>query len=329
MSKLAFDQKELTLGGIIVHSRVLLGAGIIKNPLAPELAAYLEDREMVGAVTIGSITSRKRDGNKGVLNWPAINGNYETFASQGGLHANGMRNLGIAETMDHLPPHPSKPLILSIAGYSTEDYISLLQTIQSHKNSSLVKAIEVNCSCPTMDCAPLAYSLEALEELCVSINKLHVTKPLWFKLSPYFIQESIETLSQQYSSYDFSACPVVTEEFLQDLQKLLKEHASIISAVIISNGLPQVGRHSEIKVEKEDGTVSLLAGLSGVALKERNIEVIKSMKMKDLPFDIIGCGGVLTQQDVSDYLKAGAVAVQCSGGPFWGGGVAFFDRFTK
>ncbi len=329
MQNSLFEQKKSHIGGITVSSPVLLGGGVVKSPLAPELTGYLEDMAVLGAVTIGSITPDKRGGNNGVLNWPAVEGAYETYAAEGGLHANGMRNLGIVETMNNLPTDSAKPIIISIAGYSTEDYTNALKTIVSHENASAVKAVEVNCSCPTMGCAPLAYSLDALKEMFTEIKKLELTKPLWFKLSPYFTTEHIAILREQYPAYDFSACPTVTEDFMMDLQKLLKEYTGIMSAVIVSNGLPQVGRGAEIKVEKPDGTVSKVAGLSGAALKAGNLETIKFMKENGLTVDIIGCGGVLTKEDVTDYLNAGASGVQCSGGPIWGGGVIFFNNLTK
>jgi dihydroorotate dehydrogenase (NAD+) catalytic subunit len=321
MQKSLFEQKKSRVGGVTVNSPVFLGGGVVKSPLAPELVSYLEEVEVVGAVTIGSITPDERNGNTGVLNWPNVTGAYDTFKAEGGLHANGMRNLGIVETMNNLPTNSLKPVIISVAGYSTEDYTYALNTIVGHKNASAVKAIEVNCSCPTMGCAPFAYSLDALEGMFVEIKKLQLTKPLWFKLSPYFTTERIAIISAQYPAYDFSACPTVTEEFMTDLQKLLREYVGIMSAVIVSNGLPQVGRGSEIQIEKADGKVITVAGLSGTALKAGNIETIKFMKTNGLALDIIGCGGVLSKQDVIDYLDAGAAAVQCSGGPIWGGGV--------
>ena len=329
MQKALFEQKKSRVGGITVNSPVFLGGGVVKSPLAPELASYLDDAEIVGAVTIGSVTPDERTGNNGVLNWPHVSGEYDTFAIEGGLHANGMRNLGIVETMNNLPINALKPIIISVAGYSTTDYINALTTIVEHKNASLVKAIEVNCSCPTMGCAPLAYSLTDLEELFAEIKKLQLTKPLWFKLSPYFTAEKLAELSKQYPAYDFSACPTVTTEFMTSLLKLLKEYVGIMSAVIVSNGLPQVARGTEIKVEKADGTISSVAGLSGAALKAGNIETITFMKSSGLTLDIIGCGGVLTKEDVIEYLDAGAAAVQCSGGPIWGDGVTFFNQLTK
>lgn len=326
MKNSLFQPKKARIGGILVNSQVFLGGGVIKNPLAPELVQYLTQINVVGAVTIGSITPEGRGGNTGVLNWPDVTGAYATFVIEGGLHANGMRNLGIVETMNNLPDSALKPIVISVAGYSTNDYLSSLRVIVGHKNADRVKAIEVNCSCPTMGCAPLAYSIDSLYELFSEIKKLQLAKPLWFKLSPYLTKEDVTELGIEYPQYDFSACPTVTEDFMTHLQKLLKEYTDIISAVIVSNGLPQVGRGAAIAVEKTAGNISTVAGLSGAALKAGNIKTITFMKTNGLTVDIIGCGGVLTKQDVSEYLDAGAAAVQCSGGPIWGNGVEFFNN---
>lgn len=329
MQKSLFGQKKLRVGGITVNSPVLLGGGVVKSPLAPELADYLFGTDAVGAVTIGSTTPNPRKGNTGVLNWPTLTEEYETFAIEGGLHANGMRNPGIVETMNNLPTNSPKPMIVSVAGYSIEDYLQALKTVTEHEKSTHIKAIEVNCSCPTMGHAPLAYSIESLKEMFEKIKELSLTKPLWFKLSPYYTVDDITKLSEQYPSFDFSACPTVTEDFMNDLQKLLREYVGIMSAVVVSNGLPQVSRGSEIQVKKTDGTVSNIAGLSGTVLKAGNLKTIKFLKGNGVTVDIIGCGGVLTKCDVIDYLDAGAAAVQCSGGPIWGGGVVFFNNVTK
>jgi dihydroorotate dehydrogenase (NAD+) catalytic subunit len=329
MRNQSFVQRKIRVGGVQVNSHVFLGAGVIKSPLAPELTQYIQSMDEIGAVTIGSVTLDERLGNIGTLNWPRVSGDYDTYKTQGGLHANGMRNLGVAKTMDNLPKDASKPVIISVAGYSTADYLCAIKLIVEHQNVQYVKAIEVNCSCPTMDYAPLAYSLESMAELLVGIKKLAITKPLWFKLSPYYTDREIKELSKQYPSYDFSQCPAVHEEFLDGLVRLLEMHIAVISAVIVSNGLPQVSRSSEIQVKKPDGTASTVAGLSGTALKANNLKTIAFMKEHNLVLDIIGCGGVLSKEDVSDYLQIGAAAVQCSGGPIWGNGAEFFTNLTK
>ncbi|MES2225538.1 MAG: hypothetical protein V4480_01900 [Patescibacteria group bacterium] len=321
--------KRYRVGGLSVSSPVFLGGGVVKSPLSPDIKDYLNIVDVVGAVTIGSITPNERTGNAGVLNWPGVHGAYQTFFAEGGLHANGMRNLGIIDTMDNLPPNSPKPIVISIAGYSTDEYLRSLKAIATHQNVSRVGAIEINCSCPTMGHAPLAYSIHSLRELFIEIKKLSVTKPLWFKLSPYLTSNDLTQLGAEYPSYDFSDCPTVTETFMDELQKLLKEYSEIISAVIVSNGLPQVVRGTEIQIKRADGTVSRSAGLSGRALKAGNLKTIRFLRAHDLAVDIIGCGGVLTTQDVSDYLEAGAAAVQCSGGPIWGGGPAFFKSLTE
>lgn len=317
----------IRVGGVDVSSAILLGAGVIKSPLQPELASYLSEPTL-GAVSIGSVTPGARDGNTGVLNWPEVKGAFETYKTEGGLHANGMRNLGIVGTLDALPKRGSKTVILSIAGYSTEDFVVMLKAVMSHKHAHRVSAIEINSSCPTMAGEPIAYSLTQLKELCVALGALNCTIPLWLKLSPYFTEAGITALQAQYPDMDLSHAPRVSDAFVPELAALLKEHTALFSALIVSNGLPHVGHQADIRVERADGTVSTVAGLSGAALKENNIATIRTLRSLGLTTDIIGCGGVLTKKDAADYLDAGAKAVQCTGGPVWGGGADFFKNFN-
>ena len=79
MKNSLFQPKKARIGGILVNSQVFLGGGVIKSPLAPELVQYLTQINVVGAVTIGSITPEGRGGNTGVLNWPDVTGAYATF----------------------------------------------------------------------------------------------------------------------------------------------------------------------------------------------------------------------------------------------------------
>ena len=317
------------IGGVGVVSNLFLGAGVIKTTHNKEITGYLSQDSIVGALTIGSLTRSQRAGNVGSLNWPRVSGGFKTYLKDGGLHANGMKNMGIKETMDTLPTNSRIPLAVSLAGYSVEDYIFGLREILNHKNISLLSAIEINCSCPTMGRSPMAYSLETLSELFLEIKKIKSSKPLWFKLSPYFTEETISDMQKKYSEYDFSKSPIISCLFLVDLCNLLKENEGIISAIIVSNGLPGVSRGHEIRVNKDSGVIENSAGLSGKLLKENNLATIRLLRSRGVVSDVIGCGGVLSKSDLDDYLEAGAQAVQSVGGPVWGDGPLFLKTLIN
>ena len=179
-----------------------------------------------------------------------------------------------------------------------------------------------------MGSAPMAYSLETLSELFKEIRKTKSDKPLWFKLSPYFTEEAISDLHVKYPKYNFNKSPIINVSFIADLCGLLKQNQDVVSAIIVSNGLPGVFRGHNISVNKDSGIIDNGGGLSGKLLKENNLATIRLLRSHGVVSDIIGCGGVLGRKDIDDYISAGAQAVQAAGGPVWGGGPLFFKNFN-
>jgi dihydroorotate dehydrogenase (NAD+) catalytic subunit len=85
-----------------------------------------------------------------------------------------------------------------------------------------------------------------------------------------------------------------------------------------------------MKVGTETGCPMLenrVGGLSGASIKPIGVRCVYELK-KNLNISIIGCGGILSHEDVIEYLMAGASAVQI-GTVLGFGGLNSFNKILK
>lgn len=95
--------------------------------------------------------------------------------------------------------------------------------------------------------------------------------------------------------------PDLTDIELENICRICME--SKIDGIIATN--TTVSREGILTKIDENG------GLSGIPLKQKSLEIVsKIRKMTDESYPIIGVGGIFCCQDLLDYLKAGANAVQ-------------------
>lgn len=304
--------KTYTVGGIKMSLPIMPGAGVCKTP--ESTLRYLRPDVSVGAVVTGSYTPKPRPGNDGTLSWPA---DWIEFSRrQIGLNSFGMPNMGIDQAISDLSlTSTDRPRIVSFAGFSVDDYVYEAKVIA---RSPHITGGELNAGCPNTGKAPFAYDLEALWQVLFSLATLRLDFPLWIKLSPYVTHAELETIQEEWSEIDFTNVPVVTEGFVEEVLRLIARYDDFVRAVVFSNTLPNciVRNNGKPVTSPFDGK----AGLSGAVLKPISIGLIKKAR-EILPstIDLIGCGGILTGDDVMDYFDAGAVAVQCTSGPSWFG----------
>lgn len=308
--------KTYFIGGLEMQLPIILGAGVCKDPR--QLIPYLRPDVSLGAVIAGSFTRDERSQNDGTVQWPD---DWSAFEILGiGLNSFGMPNPGIEESLERLETvRLNRPAIASIAAFSADEYA----TCAWHANRRVsVSAIEVNWGCGNTGKIPDAYSYEnahatlaALERLC---RRGELTKPIWIKLSPYITAEERDQLALVYPGIDFTAAPVVNPGFSEAMVRLISRYP-FVRAIIYSNTLANcrvLGLGGMPVTTPFDGR----AGLSGPILKPISIRLIREAK-EILPagsgIDLIGCGGILTGNDVVDYFEAGAAGAQCTSGPAW------------
>ena len=316
--------RTYSVGGLTLSLPIILGAGVCKDPR--HLIPYLRSDVSLGAVIAGSFTQGERPQNKGIVQWPD---NWSEFRKRGiGLNSFGMPNPGIEESLERLETLVlGRPAIASIAAFSADEYASCTWLANRRKS---VSAIEVNWGCGNTGKVPDAYSYENANATLAALEKLYrdgrLTKPVWIKLSPYITAEERDQLTTKHPEIDFSAVPVVSHGFMEEMVGLIGR-CSFVCAIVFSNTLANcrvLGLNGVPVTTPFDGK----AGLSGPILKPLSINLIKRT-LDLLPpwsdIDLIGSGGILKGDDAADYLDAGAAAVQCTSGPAWyGKGPRFF-----
>jgi dihydroorotate dehydrogenase (NAD+) catalytic subunit len=223
-----------------------------------------------GAVVTKSIGSQPRVGYAN----PTI-----VQAESGLLNAMGLPNPGIDIYRGEICFSKSilkVPLIVSVFGYSAEDYANVAQKAVV----AGADAIELNVSCPHVKQtgAEIGQSPKLLGEV-VSKTKAAINKPLIVKLSPNVAD--ITVLAQ----------------------------AAVEAG---ADGLTAVNTLKAIAIDTET-MIPILAnqrgGLSGAAIKPVALRCVWDIaELFDVP--IIGCGGVSTWQDAIEFFLAGASAVQ-------------------
>lgn len=251
----------------------------LKNPIIPASGCFgfgrefaeLYDLSLLGGIAIKSATPNERFGNP----TPRI---AETPA--GMLNAIGLQNKGVeyikSEELPWLAQFDTE-IIANVAGAAEEDYVKVVQTLN---DSEVVKAYELNISCPNVRHGGMG--LGTKPELAAHVTRMVKevsAKPVYVKLSP--------------NVTDIVAIAKAVEQVGAD-------------GLVLINTL--MGMRIDLKTGKP-----LLAnktgGLSGPAIKPIAIRMVyQTAQAVDIP--IIGVGGITSAEDVLEFLNAGASAVE-------------------
>jgi dihydroorotate dehydrogenase (NAD+) catalytic subunit len=200
--------------------------------------------------------------------------------AEGGLiNAMGLPNPGIdiyTEEIKYAKTIMRVPLIVSVFGYSAEDYA----TVAKKAADAGADGIELNVSCPHVKQtgAEIGQSPKFLSEVVLKVKDV-INKPLIVKLSPNVTD--ITVLAQAAVKAGADALTVV------NTLKAMAIDAETMQP-ILSN---QKG------------------GLSGPAIKPVALRCVWDIHEQfDVP--IIGCGGITDWKDAVEFFLAGASAVQ-------------------
>ncbi|MCL1990762.1 MAG: dihydroorotate dehydrogenase [Defluviitaleaceae bacterium] len=250
----------------------------LKNPIIPasgcfgfgrEFAEYY-DLSVLGSIMIKATSVEPRLGNP----TPRV---AETPG--GMLNAIGLQNPGVDKVMATELPFLEQfnlPIIANIAGTTTEDYVTVAEKISKVAN---VAALELNISCPNVKEGGITFGTDALvaAELTKAVKQVSQV-PVYVKLSPN-----------------------VTH--IVRIAKAVEEAGA--DGITMINTL--LGMRLDLKTGKPiiaNGT----GGLSGPAIKPVAIRMVHDV-YKAVKIPIIGMGGIMTAEDVLEFLYAGARAV--------------------
>jgi dihydroorotate dehydrogenase (NAD+) catalytic subunit len=200
-------------------------------------------------------------------------------AESGLINAMGLPNPGIDVYVEEIKFSKTilrVPLIVSVFGYSAEDYA----TVAKKAAEAGADAIELNVSCPHVKQtgAEIGQNAKLLSEVVKTVRAA-TSKPLIVKLSPNVTDITILA------------------------QTAVKAGADALTAV---NTLKAIAIDTETIRPILN---NVRGGLSGAAIKPVALRCVYDIAdMLDVP--IIGCGGVTNWRDAVEFFLAGASAVQ-------------------
>ena len=251
----------------------------LKNPIIPasgtfgfgEEVAELYDLSILGGIAIKATTKEQRLGNP----TPRV---CEVYG--GMLNAIGLANPGIDKVLEYKVPFLNSidtEIIANVAGSTLEEYVEVAQRISQ---VDAVKAIELNISCPNVHAGGMAFgtSPEHAYALTKAVKEVSA-KPVYVKLSPN-----------------------VTD--IVSIAKAVEEAGA--------DGITMINTLMGMRLDLRTGRPVLAnktGGFSGPAIKPVAIRMIYQV-YQAVNIPIIGMGGIMTAEDVLEFLYAGASAVE-------------------
>ncbi len=200
-------------------------------------------------------------------------------AEAGLINAMGLPNPGIkvfSEEIKECKTVLRVPVIVSVFGYSAEDYAS----VAKRAVDAGADAIELNVSCPHVKQtgAEIGQSPKFLSEVVEKVKDV-IDKPLIVKLSPNVADITILA------------------------QAAVEAGADALTAV---NTLKAIAIDTETMIPILN---NIRGGLSGAAIKPVALRCVFDIA-EQFEVPIIGCGGVTNWKDAVEFFLAGASAVQ-------------------
>ena len=263
---------------------VKVGSVELKSPLilasgtcnfGHELSEYY-DLSILGGLSSKGLTIKPRAGNPGVR---------VAETDCGMLNSVGLQNPGvdyfIANDLDYMDSLGTGRII-NVAGHSFEDYIAMVSKLDPY--SDKIDALEINLSCPNVKagCMSIGSDSSQVKEI-VSILRSMTKLPLWIKLTPNVTDIKSVALAAQEGGAD---------------------------AVVLINTL--LGMKIDIRTRRpvlHNNT----GGYSGPAVKPVAIRMVSECNsVLDIP--IVGCGGIMSAEDVIEFMIAGSSAVEIGTG---------------
>jgi dihydroorotate dehydrogenase (NAD+) catalytic subunit len=251
----------------------------LKNPVMTASGTFgygreyypLVDPGLLGAVVVKGLSLKPRIGNPP----PRI---VET--PSGMLNAIGLANVGLERFLKEKLPWLVKMnavVLVNIYGHSEAEYGEVAAGL---KGVVGVAGIEVNVSCPNVECGGMAFGTDPEVTARVTEYVLkNSDKPVIVKLSPNVTD--IQSVARAAESAGADALSVMN---------------TLTGMVIdIEKGVPKLA--------------NILGGLSGPAMRPVALHKVYQV-VQAVHIPVIGLGGIVNYRDALEFLIAGARAVQ-------------------
>jgi dihydroorotate dehydrogenase (NAD+) catalytic subunit len=199
----------------------------------------------------------------------------------GMLNAIGLQNVGveefIAKKLSELQRYPNTHCIVNVFGFTAHDYIKVVEQLNHAEG---IAAYELNVSCPNVHAGGMTFgsdpgSLEYLVKLAKAVSK----RPLIVKLSPNVT--SIAKMAKVVADAGADAVSLV--------------NTFLAMSIDVETRKPRLS--------------NITGGLSGPAIKPIALRMVYEVA-RAVTIPVIGLGGIVTPEDVVEFLLAGATAVQ-------------------
>lgn len=275
---------DIELRNRLVTSSSLLGYGRSSSGfygMSP-IALFVPLREF-GAVTTRTLTTEPREGHFTTReDWsaqelPGLLRRYATVLREvdgGWMNAFGWCNVGIdAYLRDYYPATRDQRTIISLGGFSAEEFVTLVDRVNAAVPAGDIAAVEFNVSCHNVNFDFSTILQDVLDEAVPRSNH-----PVILKLSP---------------DYDY----------VRNAQQAARAGVSALTAINTVKAL---------RLDPATGTPLLAnryGGLSGRAIKPIGLRVVSELREAGVTLPIIATGGVRTEDDCREYFWAGADAV--------------------
>ena len=260
--------------------KVRLAGLELVNPIIAASGTFgygIEFEEIVALEKIGAFVT------KGISLEP-IAGHPPTRILQtaaGMLNAVGLQNVGVedfvARKLTQLSRYPNCKVIVNVFGYSVGEYVAVVERLNSAPG---IAAYELNVSCPNVHAGGMAFGSDAgsLEYLIGRVRSIS-KRPIIVKLSPNVT--SIAHMAQVAAAGGADAVSLV--------------NTFLAMSIDAETRRPRLS--------------NITGGLSGPAIKPIALRMVYEVA-KAVSIPVIGMGGIVTPEDVVEFMLAGATAVQ-------------------
>ncbi len=277
---------DIHLRNRLVTSSSLLGYGVANAKVfayGMSPISQFVPLERFGAVTTRTLTVEPREGHFTTQDvWPLheVPGLIKRYGQAlrqvdgGWLNAFGWCNVGIDSYLrDYYPRTRGQNTIISVGGFSPEEFVTLIDKINQAVPSGDIAAVELNVSCHNVN-----FDFNSIIESVLAEAVPRSNHPVILKLSP---------------DYDY----------LAHARLAAKHGVSALTAINTVKGL---------RLDPDTGQPLLknrFGGLSGRAIKPIGLRVVAELRDADVTLPIIGTGGIRSFDDCREYFWAGADAV--------------------
>jgi dihydroorotate dehydrogenase (NAD+) catalytic subunit len=192
----------------------------------------------------------------------------------GMINSIGLQNPGVRTFLRDLDAFDMGiPIFVSVAGDTVGEFASLCETLAGDDR---ISAIELNLSCPNVDCGGLAFCAgpASVEEVVAACRAAVPGKPVLAKLTNEGVVENA-----------------------------LAAEAAGADGLTVMNTIPA------LTIDAKTRKVLVRGGLSGPAIKPVALRAVYDVTdVVNVP--VVGSGGVTSGTDVAEFMLAGATAVQ-------------------